>query len=100
MLGKSKGQVLRGGACLHVLFGMFFESGEGQEKIYSDNITEKAIVAAINFTELRLQQTAFMAGRGNIREDIENIRESELIIISLVELLFCDLPYCCVQVPN
>ena len=74
MLGKSKGQILRIGAGLHVLFEMF-SSDEGVQS--SDDITETAIVAAINFTELCLQQTAFMAGRGTIMEDIENIKSSK-----------------------
>ena len=78
MLGKSKGQVLRIGAALHVLFGMFSMQPDegGQEAQHSDDILENAIVAAINFTDLCLQQTAFMAGRGDIREDIENIKTS------------------------
>ena len=74
-LGKFKGQILRIGAALHVLFEMFPSDEEAQHD--SDNITEAAIVAAINFTELCLQQTAFMAGRGNIVEDIENIKASK-----------------------
>ena len=87
MLGKSKGQVLRIGAALHVLFGMFSQPDEGgQEAQHSDDIMENAVVAAINFTDLCLQQTAFMAGRGNIREDIENIKASKFMSTSFMDL--------------
>ena len=48
---KSKGQIFRIGAALHILFEMFPSDEEAQP---SDNITEDAIVAAINFTELCL----------------------------------------------
>ena len=74
MLGKFRGQILRIGAALHVLFEVFPSDEEAQP---SDNNTEAAIVAAINFTDLCLQQTAFMAGRGNIVEDIENMKASK-----------------------
>ena len=50
-----------------------FLSSEGTE---SSDVTEFAIVAAINFIELCLQQTAFMAGRGTIMED--NVKASKL----------------------
>ena len=66
---------MRVGAGLHILFEMFTSDEEAQ---CSNDITEGAIVAAINFTELCLQQTAFMSGRGTIMEDIENIKASKL----------------------
>ena len=82
-LGKLKGQVLRVGANFHVLFGMYSQSEDGMQEAQastesdSDEISEKAVVAAINFTELCCQQTAFMSGRDNIKEDIQTIKASK-----------------------
>ena len=93
MLGKSKGQILRIGAALHILFEMFPSDEEAQPS----DITEAAIVAAINFTELCLQQTAFMTGRGNIVEDIENIKASKFKqtsshIMALISVKYLQVP--------
>ena len=92
MLRKSKLQILRIGAGLHVLFEMF-SSDEGAQS--SDDITETAIVAAINFTELCLQQTACMAGKGTIMEDIENIKASKFNILYGFVLVKCILHDTC-----
>ncbi len=75
MLSKSKGQILRVAAALHVLF----QVGKPSEDI-CDKITEEAIAASINFIGLCCQQTAFMAGRGNIKEEIEIIKASMLVL--------------------
>lgn len=40
----------------------------------SDEISEKAVEAAINFVGLCTQQTAYMAGRMDIQEEIEIIK--------------------------
>ena len=42
-------------------------------------ITEKAIKAAINFIELCNQQTAFMAGREDIQEEIQIAKASKYV---------------------
>ena len=79
-LGKLKGQVLRVEANFHVLNGMYSQSEDGMQAAQTstefdpDVISEKA---AINFTELCCQQTAFMSGRGNIKEDIQTIKASK-----------------------
>ncbi len=72
MLSKSKGVILRVAASFHVLFGMV-----SPEKDIGGTITDEAVLAAIGFVELCCQQTAFMAGRGQISEDIEMIRASK-----------------------
>ena len=74
MLSKSKGQVLRVASALHFLFNMNTPGSHQQE--ISDEISEDAILASINFVALCCQQTAFMAGRGNITEEIQLIKES------------------------
>ena len=42
----------------------------------SGEITEVAIAASVNFVGLCCQQTAYMAGRGDINEDIQIIKAS------------------------
>lgn len=69
MLSKSKGQVLRVAACLHTLFQL------GKEELVSLTITEEAVMSAIEFVRVCCQQTAFMAGRGDIKEDIKIMKE-------------------------
>ena len=39
-------------------------------------ITEEVIAASVNFVGLCWQQTAYMAGRGDINEDIQIIKAS------------------------
>lgn len=73
MLSKSKGQVLRVAAALHYLFSVNSPTSQ-----VSDEISEEAILASINFVALCCQQTAFMAGRGSITEEIQLIKESML----------------------
>lgn len=73
MLSKSKGIILRVAASFHVLFSM-----TSPDEDIGATITKEAVLAAIGFVELCCQQTAFMAGRGLITEDIEIIRASEL----------------------
>ena len=70
MLSKSKGQVLRVSAAFHFLFNINNFSTE-----LSNEISEEAIIASINFVALCCQQTAFVAGRGNINEEIQLIKD-------------------------
>ena len=41
-------------------------------------LSQEAILASINFVALCCQQTAFMAGRGSITEEIQLIKENKL----------------------
>ena len=66
MLSKSLGQVLRIATCPHILF-MLEDLHIAQETI---EISEAAIAAAINFIEVCCQHAAFIAGRGDITEDL------------------------------
>ncbi len=77
MLSKSKGLILRVAAAFHVLFDMT----ESPDDI-GFQIGDQALTAAIAFVELCCQQTAFMAGRGDISEDIEVIRVSKHVLYS------------------
>ena len=67
MLSKSKGQILIVSAALHILLNIHSkdESTDESEEI---SITYEAMVAAINFVDVCCQQTAYMAGRSDIRK--------------------------------
>ena len=77
MLSKSKGQVLRVAAALHILFHMNKELDT-----ISNEITDEAITASINFVGLCCQQTAYMAGRGDIKEEIQIIKGSKFTSVT------------------
>ena len=74
MLSKSKGQSLRVATALHVLFHV------GSFDSISDQITEEAIAASVNFVGLCCQQTAYIAGRGDIKEDIQIVKASKFSV--------------------
>lgn len=69
MLSKCTGQILRAATCFHILFG----TGTTNEVSY------QAIEAAMNFVEVCCQQTAFIAGRGQIEKEIEIIEAGSYI---------------------
>lgn len=66
MLSKSRGQVL----CLAAVFNLLFGQG-GNES--TNIISDVAIRAAINFVNVTCQQTAYIAGRGVLEEEIERV---------------------------
>ena len=91
MLSKSKGQILRVSAAFHVLFDISIS--ETEETEITDEISEEAVTAAINFVQLCCQQTAYMAGRGKILEEIQIIKASTWSpVIYLWSLLHCGIP--------
>ena len=65
MLSKSKGQVLRIAAVMHVLFHM-----ETPNSIPSE-LSEAAVNVADCFVDLCLQHAAFLGGRGDIKAAME-----------------------------
>lgn len=81
MLSKSKGQILRVSAAFHILFAIG-TSDESSDDLSAttDEISEEAIIAAINFVNVCCQHTAFMAGRGGIAGEIELIKSSMFIV--------------------
>lgn len=69
MLSKLSGQTLRVAACFHVLFGK------------SDAmISDEAIDVAMNFVDVCCQQTAYIAGRGEIDKEIELVVTGKLYL--------------------
>lgn len=75
MLSKSKGQILRIAATLNVLFHL--DNLEVLDEEGSKEISDSIITAAINLVETCCQQTAYIAGRGDIKEEIDVIQASK-----------------------
>ena len=70
MLSKAKGQILRIVASLQVLFQLNGEQHLVPCTTSTIHISEDAIIAAIDYVEVYCQQTAYMAGRGTISDEI------------------------------
>ena len=68
MLSKSKGQVLRVAAALHVLFH------RNTPLNVPESISEEAVTAAVGFVDFCLQHVAHIAGRGDITEAIQALK--------------------------
>lgn len=90
MLSKSRGQVLRLAGILHILFslggntygdavslGNEEDGSEEGEEGGSDVISDEAVKAAIDFCEVACQQTAYIGGRGCIKEEIMRLKSSK-----------------------
>ena len=69
MLSKSRGQILRVAATMHVLFHL------DTPLTIPSTISEDALKTAQSFVELCNEHAACLAGRGDIREAIENIQQ-------------------------
>ena len=79
MASKAKGQVLRLSALMHLLFeGGPVADGKDIELI----IGEDAVKAAIDFVNICIQQAAYIAGRGDIEEEIGRISSWGRLIIT------------------
>ena len=71
MRSKSRGQVLRVAATLHALFHI-----ETPQQIPT-NVSNDAIMAAINFVEVCNQHVAFLSGMGDIDTYITSLQEMQ-----------------------
>lgn len=80
MLSKSKGQILRTAATLHVLFNL--ETPLTIPSVISDS----AIKAAVNLVDVCLQHAAFLAGRGDIDDMIQEMIKGIL--------MYCNVFHC------
>ena len=74
MLSKSKRQILRLAAVLHVLFQVKENTDQ------SDMITDKALAAAIDFIQTSVQRTAYIAGRDIISKELEKAEEGTPVL--------------------
>lgn len=71
MLSKSRGQVLRVAAVFHVLFSVDPGRNEiSEEETSDDTIGKDAIIASINFVKTACQHVLYIAGKGNLEEEI------------------------------
>ena len=76
MLSKSKGQILRVSAVLHILFHICLpdatdheESNDESSNPISNIISDEALSAAIDFVETSIQHAAYIAGKGEITNE-------------------------------
>lgn len=67
MLSKSRGQILRIAATMHVMFHM------NTPQVIPQTISESALKAALNFVEVCNQHLAYLSGRGRIEDAIDAI---------------------------
>lgn len=77
MLSKSKGQILRVAATLHVLF--HFDTPLAIPAV----IGEDAIKAAINLVDVCIQHAAYLAGRSKVNDTIEDLHVAKGIFLIL-----------------
>lgn len=77
ILSKSRGQVLRVAAVLHTLFSI-------EKENIPDEVSDAALQAAVDFVCVSCQQTAYVAGRGPIDEEIERLNQSGTINKTIV----------------
>ena len=68
MLSKSRGHILRLAAVLHMLFCI-----ETPEEDLDEEIPEEAVKAAVNFVQVACQQTAYIAGKGLLTEELAKL---------------------------
>ena len=74
MLSKSKGQILRVDAVMHVLFQL---DGNDTTSDIATEISEKALNAAENFVSVCLNHVAYMAGRGRLVDAVNQAGSGE-----------------------
>ena len=74
MLSKSRGQVLRIATILHMLFSI-----DDEDQLLSPDVSDTAVKAAVNFVQVAYQQTAFVAGKGLIEEEVQGFKSGKFI---------------------
>ena len=83
MLSKSKGQVLRVAATLHVLFYDATCINDQEDITVSSvpsTISTKAILAAKNFVDMCCQHAAFIAGRSKMADELTRLTSGRCYI--------------------
>ena len=83
MLSKSKGQILRVAVTLHVLVNW-----ESPQSI-PDEISDAAMKAAINVVDVCIQHSAYLAGRGDLQDEIENLQQIQLGKLHFRRCVYC-----------
>ena len=69
MLSKSRGQVLRLSAVIHMLFNL------GSDEPQDDIVSENAVKAAIDLVHTGCQQAANTAGQSSLEEEILRFKD-------------------------
>ena len=67
--------MLRIATIFHMLFSI-----EGDHQPLNLEVSDDAIKAAINFVKVACQQTAFVAGKGLIQEEVHGIKSGMYIL--------------------
>ena len=91
MLSKSKGQILRVAAVLHVLFQIHMpnDNEDHSEAHYAaDKIDDVALCAAVDFVETSTQHAAYMAGKDTILKELEKAQSEGLLSTQYWVLLY------------
>ena len=81
MLSKSKGQLLRVAAVMHILFHI--DSPDG----IPERISENAVKAAECFVDLCLQHAAYLGGRGDFQDAVDDVQQGLFTSIIFVTML-------------
>ena len=71
MYSKSKGQLLRVAAVMHVLFNT------DKPSLIPPEISEDVVKTADGFVDLCLQHAAYLGGKGNIQEAVDDISKGD-----------------------
>ena len=83
MLSKSKGQILRVAAALHVLFSI------DSPLAIPDVVSDDAIEAAIDLVDVCIQHAAFLAGRGDVQELVADMAKgNEQPVLSHIIIIY------------
>ena len=81
MLSKNRGQVLRVAAIFHILFKI--DESQCHDTTTNDKnvneISEDAMLAAIDFLKTACQRTMYIAGRGTLEEGVKRAQESKYL---------------------
>ena len=78
MQSKSRGQILRVAATLHVLFHMDTPNAIPNE------ISEDALKAAVDFVDVCTQHVSYISGRGVISDAIEELQDVQKGIVCML----------------
>jgi hypothetical protein len=65
---------------------MLFSINNESEENLSTEVSEAALKAAVDFLKLACQQTAYMAGRGTLSEELEKFRTGEFAYLNILHI--------------
>ena len=86
MLSKSKGQILRVAAVLHVLFQIRLPNANADDEKACDEpnkISDKALCAAVDFVETSIQHAAYIAGKDTVFKEVEKAQLEGIVHVRI-----------------